>query len=130
MKTKVLGNSDPAIAPIGFGAWAIGGDGKFGWGAQDDTQSIAAIHRALELGVNGINAADVFRLGHSEVVVARATRSRWTASLAQWISGLHRGKLRQWSANKSSPANFKKGRCNLKPPGTEIAGNPNVGSPC
>lgn len=75
MKTKVLGNSDLAITPIGFGAWAIGGDWKFGWGPQDDTQSIAAIQRALELGVNWIDTAAVYGLGHSEEVVARALRA-------------------------------------------------------
>jgi aryl-alcohol dehydrogenase-like predicted oxidoreductase len=74
MKTQVLGNSDMAITPIGFGAWAIGGDWEFGWGAQDDTQSIAAIHRALELGINWIDTAAIYGLGHSEEVVARALR--------------------------------------------------------
>ncbi|MGD0251424.1 MAG: aldo/keto reductase [Verrucomicrobiota bacterium] len=74
MKTQVLGNSDMAITPIGFGAWAIGGDWEFGWGAQDDTQSIAAIHRALELGMNWIDTAAIYGLGHSEEVVARALR--------------------------------------------------------
>ena len=72
MKTNKLGNSDLAISPIGFGAWAIGGDWEFGWGRQDDEQSIAAIHRALELGVNWIDTAAVYGLGHSEEVVARA----------------------------------------------------------
>jgi aryl-alcohol dehydrogenase-like predicted oxidoreductase len=72
MKTKVLGNSDLSITPIGFGAWAIGGDWEFGWGTQDDGESIAAIHRALELGVNWIDTAPVYGLGHSEEVVARA----------------------------------------------------------
>ena len=74
MKTMALGNSDLAITPIGFGAWAIGGDWEFGWGAQDDTQSIAAIHRALELGINWIDTAAIYGLGHSEEVVARALR--------------------------------------------------------
>ncbi len=74
MTTKVLGNSDLGITPIGFGAWAAGGDWQFGWGAQDDAQSIAAIHRALELGVNWIDTAAVYGLGHSEEVVARALR--------------------------------------------------------
>ena len=72
MKTNVLGNSDLSLTPIGFGAWAIGGDWEFGWGAQDDAHSIAAIHRALELGVNWIDTAAVYGLGHSEEVVARA----------------------------------------------------------
>jgi aryl-alcohol dehydrogenase-like predicted oxidoreductase len=74
MKTKTLGNSDLAITPIGFGAWAIGGDWEFGWGAQDDAQSIVAIHRALERGVNWIDTAAVYGLGHSEEIVARALR--------------------------------------------------------
>jgi aryl-alcohol dehydrogenase-like predicted oxidoreductase len=70
---KRLGNSDIAITPVGFGAWAIGGSGwQFGWGRQDDDQSVAAIHRALELGVNWIDTAAVYGLGHSEEVVARA----------------------------------------------------------
>src|SRR6201996_5792317 len=77
METNALGNSDLLITPVGFGAWAIGGDWEFGWGAQDDKQSIAAIHRALELGVNWIDTAAVYGLGHSEEVVARALAS-WT----------------------------------------------------
>lgn len=72
MRTKVLGNSDLAITAVGFGAWAVGGDWEFGWGAQDDAQSIAAIHRALELGVNWIDTAAIYGLGHSEEVVSRA----------------------------------------------------------
>jgi aryl-alcohol dehydrogenase-like predicted oxidoreductase len=79
MKTKELGNSDLSITPIGLGAWAIGGDWEFGWGTQDDTQSIAAIHRALELGINWIDTAPVYGLGHSEEVVARALRD-WKGS--------------------------------------------------
>ena len=73
MQTRVLGNSDLHITPIGFGAWAIGGgEWQFGWGSQDDADSIAAIHRALELGINWIDTAAVYGLGHSEEVVARA----------------------------------------------------------
>jgi aryl-alcohol dehydrogenase-like predicted oxidoreductase len=76
MKTKRLGNSDLAITPIGFGAWAIGGSGwEFGWGDQDDKSSIAAIHRALELGVNWIDTAAVYGMGHSEEVVASALKT-------------------------------------------------------
>jgi aryl-alcohol dehydrogenase-like predicted oxidoreductase len=76
MKTRKLGNSDLHITLIGFGAWAIGGDWEFGWGHQDDADSIAAIHRALELGVNWIDTAAVYGLGHSEEVVAKAL-SQW-----------------------------------------------------
>jgi aryl-alcohol dehydrogenase-like predicted oxidoreductase len=76
MKTKRLGNSDLNITPIGFGAWAIGGSGwEFGWGEQDDKASITAIHRALELGVNWIDTAAVYGMGHSEEVVASSLKS-------------------------------------------------------
>src|SRR6202035_1632111 len=80
MKTKRLGNSDLSVTPVGFGAWAIGGSGwEFGWGEQDDKASIAAIHRALELGVNWIETAAVYGMGHSEEVVAAALKS-WPGS--------------------------------------------------
>jgi aryl-alcohol dehydrogenase-like predicted oxidoreductase len=77
MNRRKLGNSDLAITPIGFGAWAVGGSWQFGWGEQSDHDSIAAIHRALELGVNWIDTAAVYGLGHSEEVVAKALRD-WT----------------------------------------------------
>jgi aryl-alcohol dehydrogenase-like predicted oxidoreductase len=77
METRKLGNSDLKITPVGFGAWAIGGSGwQFSWGPQDDAESIAAIHRALELGVNWIDTAAVYGTGHSEEVVARALK-KW-----------------------------------------------------
>jgi aryl-alcohol dehydrogenase-like predicted oxidoreductase len=73
MNTKQLGNSDLFITPVGFGSWAIGGAGwQFGWGRQSDDDSVAAIHRALELGVNWIDTAAAYGLGHSEEVVSRA----------------------------------------------------------
>ncbi|HEX4589383.1 MAG TPA: aldo/keto reductase [Gemmataceae bacterium] len=73
MNTKRLGNSDLFITPIGFGAWAIGGGGwEFAWGAQNDRDSVAAIREALDAGVNWIDTAAVYGLGHSEEVVARA----------------------------------------------------------
>jgi aryl-alcohol dehydrogenase-like predicted oxidoreductase len=76
METRQLGNSDLKITRVGFGAWAIGGSGwQFAWGAQDDNDSIAAIHRSLELGVNWIDTAAVYGIGHSEEVVARALKS-------------------------------------------------------
>lgn len=73
MKTKQLGNSDLSITPVGFGSWAIGGAGwQFAWGKQNDEESVATIHRALELGINWIDTAAVYGTGHSEEVVARA----------------------------------------------------------
>ena len=73
--TRALGTNGPPITELGFGAWAIGGgDWAYGWGPQDDDDSIAAIHRALELGIGWIDTAAVYGLGHSEEVVARALR--------------------------------------------------------
>jgi len=73
VKTRILGTSDLAITPLGFGAWAAGGaNWRFGWGPQDDADSIAAIRRALERGVNWIDTAAAYGLGHSEEVVAKA----------------------------------------------------------
>jgi aryl-alcohol dehydrogenase-like predicted oxidoreductase len=80
METRRLGNSDLNISPVGYGAWAIGGGGwQWGWGPQDDSESVAAIHRALELGVNWIDTAAVYGLGHSEEIVARALKT-WSGA--------------------------------------------------
>jgi aryl-alcohol dehydrogenase-like predicted oxidoreductase len=73
IELRKLGNSDLAITPIGFGAWAVGGgDWRFGWGDQDDAESIAAIRRAVELGINWIDTAAVYGFGHSEETVRKA----------------------------------------------------------
>lgn len=75
METRKLGNSDLQITPVGYGAWAIGGSGwDFAWGHQEDADSIASIHRSLDLGVNWIDTAAVYGVGHSEEVVARALK--------------------------------------------------------
>ena len=76
LETKNLGDSDLALTRIGFGAWAIGGgDWQFAWGPQDDKESIEAIHRALDLGINWIDTAAVYGLGHSEEIVGKALKS-------------------------------------------------------
>ncbi|WP_263359194.1 aldo/keto reductase [Acidicapsa ligni] len=73
---KQLGNSDLKLTAIGFGAWAIGGGNwDFGWGAQEDTDSIHAIHAALDAGINWIDTAAVYGLGHSEEIVGKAVKS-------------------------------------------------------
>jgi len=80
MQMRKLGNSDLHVTPVGYGAWAIGGSGwQFAWGSQNDKDSMAAIHRSLELGVNWIDTAAVYGLGHSEEVVARALKD-WHGS--------------------------------------------------
>ena len=73
LRTSPLGETGMEITRVGFGAWAIGGGGwEFGWGPQEDDESIAAIHRALELGVNWIDTAAAYGFGRSERTVGRA----------------------------------------------------------
>ncbi|HEX5964230.1 MAG TPA: aldo/keto reductase, partial [Gemmatimonadales bacterium] len=73
LPTRQLGNSDLRLSTVGFGAWAAGGGGwAFGWGPQNDADSIASIRHALERGINWIDTAAVYGLGHSEEVVRRA----------------------------------------------------------
>ncbi|HEX6551592.1 MAG TPA: aldo/keto reductase [Ktedonobacteraceae bacterium] len=77
MQTRQLGNSDMQITRLGLGTWAIGGGNwAFGWGPQDDEASIATIHRAIDLGINWIDTAAVYGLGHSEEIVAKALKGR------------------------------------------------------
>jgi aryl-alcohol dehydrogenase-like predicted oxidoreductase len=77
MNTRQLGTTDLCITPFGLGTWAMGGGGyQFGWGRQDDSDSIATIHQALDLGINWIDTAAVYGLGHAEEVIGRALQSR------------------------------------------------------
>jgi aryl-alcohol dehydrogenase-like predicted oxidoreductase len=77
MQKRQLGKTDFMITPIGFGSWAVGGgEWAGGWGPQDDQESIGAIHRALDLGINWIDTAPAYGLGRSEQVVARALKER------------------------------------------------------
>jgi aryl-alcohol dehydrogenase-like predicted oxidoreductase len=75
LNKRVLGKTDLDLTRIGFGAWAIGGGGwEYGWGSQDDRQSIAAIHRAVDLGINWIDTAAAYGFGHSETIVGEALK--------------------------------------------------------
>lgn len=77
MHTRQLGNSDLHITPLGLGTWAIGGGGwANGWGSQDDQESIATIKRALGLGINWIDTAAIYGMGHSEEIVGKAIKGR------------------------------------------------------
>lgn len=77
MQKRQLGKTDIQITPIGFGAWAIGGgDWSFGWGNQEDKNSLAAIKHALDMGINWIDTAAVYGLGHSEEIVGEAIKDR------------------------------------------------------
>lgn len=76
MQKRKLGVNGPELSIIGLGAWAIGGAWIWGWGSNDDRESIRTIHRAIELGVNWIDTAAVYGLGHSEKIVGRAIRGK------------------------------------------------------
>jgi aryl-alcohol dehydrogenase-like predicted oxidoreductase len=72
VRTRTLGDAGPELTTVGFGAWAVGGPWRFGWGEVDDDESVAAIRHAVELGVNWVDTAAVYGLGHSEEIVGRA----------------------------------------------------------
>lgn len=116
MQTKPLGNSDLNITPLGFGAWAIGGgDWAFGWGAQDDNDSIQVIHEAIDQGINWIDTAAVYGLGRSEEVVAKALEGIanrpyvFTKCARVWDENRQIGKrLKQDSIRKECEASLKR----------------------
>jgi len=76
--TAALGRSGAAFTRLGLGTWAIGGPWRFGWGPVDDAESVAAIRRALDEGLNWVDTAAVYGLGHSEEIVGQALRGRTT----------------------------------------------------
>jgi aryl-alcohol dehydrogenase-like predicted oxidoreductase len=96
MQTRILGDSDLDVTVIGLGGWALGGEWQYGWGSQSDDESIAAIHRALELGINWIDTAAVYGLGRSEKVVCRAIKGLSEKPLIATKCGL------LWDENGSS----------------------------
>ncbi len=102
-QTRQLGNSDMRLTAIGFGAWAIGGgDWQFSWGPQNDTDSVEAIQRALDLGINWIDTAAVYGLGHSEEVVAKALEGRSKKPYIFTKCGM------VWSANRQIHSSLKR----------------------
>ena len=101
--TRQLGNSDLHLTAIGFGAWAIGGgDWQYAWGPQDDQDSLQAIHRALDAGVNWIDTAAVYGLGHSEEVVGKALKSTGAKPYIFTKSGM------TWGADRKIVQTLKK----------------------
>ena len=104
------------ITPLGFGSWAIGGGGwAAGWGPQDDQQAISAIKRALDLGINWIDTAAVYGLGHSEELVGRAIKGReqrpyvFTKCGRQWDDrGNIYGNLKAASIRREAEASLKR----------------------
>jgi aryl-alcohol dehydrogenase-like predicted oxidoreductase len=82
MQFRRLGRAGPEISVVGIGAWAMGGPWQFGWGPQDDDESIAALHRAFDSGINWVDTAAVYGLGHSEEVVGQVLREHGDGILA------------------------------------------------
>lgn len=74
MQEQILGNTNLELTTVGLGTWALGGPWEFGWGPQDDDEAIAAIIKAIELGINWIDTAPAYGLGHSEQLIAKALR--------------------------------------------------------
>ena len=74
MKTRKLGFSDLNLTTVGLGAWAIGGPWQFGWGPQDDQDSIATINEAIDNGINWIDTAPIYGHGHSEIILGKAIK--------------------------------------------------------
>ncbi|MGH8472683.1 MAG: aldo/keto reductase, partial [Gammaproteobacteria bacterium] len=81
MQKRRLGRSDFYLTPLGLGTWAIGGPWAFGWGAQDDAESVATIGRALDLGVGWIDTAPAYGPGHAETLVGQAGQLRRAQAL-------------------------------------------------
>ena len=102
MRTRRLGYTDLHLTTIGLGTWAIGGPWDYGWGPQDDTESIAAIHRALNLGINWIDTAPAYGLGHSEEVVGRAIAGRRDEVIVATKCGLVWEEANTWVDNQLS----------------------------
>jgi aryl-alcohol dehydrogenase-like predicted oxidoreductase len=102
METKQLGNTDMNITRIGFGAWAIGGGNwAFGWGPQDDGDAIEAIRRAVEVGMNWIDTAAVYGLGHSEELAGKAIKGMSKKPFIFTKCGL------VWDENRKTSQNLK-----------------------
>ncbi|MGD2090253.1 MAG: aldo/keto reductase [Candidatus Aminicenantes bacterium] len=100
MSNNQLGNTDIRLSAIGLGTWAIGGGGYgFGWGPQDDKQSIDTIHRAIDLGINWIDTAPVYGLGHSEKIVGQAIKGKRDKLIISTKCGIVWGEYRNIDFN-------------------------------
>ena len=100
MKVKQLGNTDIHLSSIGLGTWAIGGGSYgFGWGPQDDKQSIDTIHRSIDLGIDWIDTAPVYGLGHSEEILGQAIKGKRDKLIISTKCGIIWGKVRNIAFN-------------------------------
>jgi aryl-alcohol dehydrogenase-like predicted oxidoreductase len=117
MQQRKLGYTDLHLTTVGFGAWAIGGPWEYGWGPQDDDESRATIQRALDLGINWIDTAAAYGLGHSEEVVGRALKGRRDRVIVAtkcgmaWNDPAERktfSRLKAWSIRQEAEASLRR----------------------
>jgi aryl-alcohol dehydrogenase-like predicted oxidoreductase len=117
MQTRKLGYTDLHLTTVGLGTWAIGGGGwAYGWGPQDDADSIRTIQRALDLGINWIDTAAVYGLGHSEEIVGKAIRGQRDQVVIATKCGLvwdegsttPYGRLKAWSVRREVEASLRR----------------------
>ncbi len=115
MRKRRLGYTDLELTTVGLGAWAIGGPWQWGWGPQDDRDSIATIQRALDLGINWIDTAAVYGLGHSEEIVGKAVVGRRDQVIIATKCGLVwdargrvSGRLKAWSVRQELEASLRR----------------------
>ncbi len=117
MQTRKLGYTDLHLTTVGFGAWAVGGPWAFGWGPQDDDDSIAAIQRGLDLGINWIDTAAAYGLGHSEEMVGKAIKGRRDSVIVATKCGLAWddpstrsviNRLKAWSVRQEAENSLKR----------------------
>src|SRR5512135_406784 len=115
MEKRRLGKNGPELTAIGFGAWAIGGPWIYGWGQVDDSESVRAVRRGLDLGINWIDTAAAYGLGHSEEVVERALKGMTSRPFVATKCGLVpdgkggvQGCLRPESIRKEAEASLKR----------------------
>ena len=91
MRTKQLGNTDLELTVVGLGTWAMGGSWQYGWGPQDEGEAIAAILKAIDLGINWIDTAPIYGCGRSEELLGIALKKTKTRSLPKqghYVPGL------------------------------------------
>ena len=118
MQKRKLGFTDMEITTVGFGAWAVGGGNwEWGWGSQDDTESIEAIQKGLDLGINWIDTAAAYGLGHSEEMVGKALKGRrdrvFIATKCGLVwdnsgSGLVDNRLKAWSVRQEAENSLRR----------------------
>lgn len=117
MRTRKLGKSDLHLTVVGLGTWSIGGPWDYGWGPQDDQESIATIQRALDLGINWIDSAAAYGLGHSEEIIGRAIKGRRdeinlaTKCGLVWddpSSGKVDNRLKKWSVKEEAEGSLRR----------------------